>query len=245
MNRRSGLTLIEMMLALGMAVLILAALSGSISVALDWQRRQPEARERRERINRFQDRMRVLLQSAYLAPDTEDAAAYFIAELSSGAGEFADQINFSGIGNPPSGAYLSDDNNDFQNLNTRFGPQGGRVEYGLSLVPVGTSPYSTGLYLREQRPADGDPTQGGYESMLNEEVESIQFEFYDGINWVGTWDTRNDGRRLPSAVRITYHLAGESLDRVFVVRIPLSDVTPENPITEDTGGQNTGGGTTP
>lgn len=245
MNRRSGLTLIEMMLALGMAVLILAALSGSISVALDWQRRQPEARERRERINRFQDRMRILLQSAYLASDTEDAAAYFIADLSSGAGEFADQINFSAVGNPPSGAYLSDDNDDFQDLNRRFGPQGGCVEYGLSLVPVGTSPYSTGLYLREQRPADGDPTQGGYESMLNEDVESIQFEFFDGIDWVGLWDTRNEGRRLPSAVRVTYHLAGESGDRNFVVRMPLSDVTPDKPITENTGDQTTGGGAAP
>jgi type II secretory pathway pseudopilin PulG len=235
MRLRRGLTLIEMMVALGMAVLILIALSGSLTVAFNWQRRQPEVRERHERITRFQDRMRSLLQTAYVAPDAEDPVAYFIGDVSSGAGEYADQIAFSAVGNPPAGAYLNDADDDFEGLNTKFGAQGGRTEYSISTVPVGSSPYESGLYVREQRPADGDPTQGGYESMLNQEVESIQFEFFDGTDWIGTWDTRNDGRRIPAAIRMTYHLAGETADRVFVVRLPHSDVTPDNPITQDTG----------
>jgi type II secretory pathway pseudopilin PulG len=237
MRRQRGLTLIEMMIAMGMTILILIALTGSLSVAFSWQRRQPEIKERRDRVVRFQDRLRSLIQRAYLSPDTEDTVAYFIGDVSSGAGEYADQITFTAVGSPPSGAYLNDVEDDFEGLNLRFGPQGGRSEYGISMVPVGTPSVDGGLYLRDQRPADGDSTQGGYESQLDDSIEAIQFEFFDGTEWIGTWDTREGGgwRRLPAAVRVSYRIIGETVDHILVVRLPHSDVTPDNPITQDTG----------
>ena len=42
--------------------------------------------------------------------------------------------------------------------------------------------------------------------------------------------------RLPSAIRVTYTLEGEDSSRAMIVRIPLSDVTPENPAGVGLGG---------
>ena len=86
--------------------------------------------------------------------------------------------------------------------------------------------------MREQRPSDGDAYQGGYESVLDSRVASMSFEFWNGETWQGEWDTLTQGsRRLPAAIRVTYTFDGEeSTPHSFVVRIPLSDVTPDNPL---------------
>jgi hypothetical protein len=92
------------------------------------------------------------------------------------------------------------------------------------------------LFLREQRPADSDPTQGGEESLLNPDLRDIRFEFYDGSDWVDSWDSRNDQKgKLPSAVRVSYVLNSESLQRTFIIRLPLSSSVPPS-----TGNQNGG-----
>jgi hypothetical protein len=128
--------------------------------------------------------------------------------------------------NPP-------ETSDFETLNDQYGPQGGVAEIQLSLTPVGQPASSdTGLFLREQRPADSDSSQGGNESLLMPNVTTIQFEFFDGLQWQETWDTITSGsRRIPSAVRVTYQLTGEDQQRFIIVRLPFSDVTPTNPVT--------------
>ncbi len=231
-----GLTLLELLIAFGAAAMILVTLTASLSTAFDWQRRQPALKEARDNRYRFEDRMRGLLQRAYITSDEEDAAGYFIAEPQSGSGQFADSLVFTSIGSSPSGAYLDSDETDFQVLNERFGPQGGIEEVSLSLVPIGSSPSQDGLFLRQQRPADGDSTQGGWESLLDERIQEIQFELWDGTEWLGTWDTRNNQRRIPAAIRVSYRMQDDGIDRVFIVRLPNSDITTEDPLTEETEG---------
>lgn len=129
---------------------------------------------------------------------------------------------------------------DLQTLNTSYGPQGGIDEIAISMTPVGNPGAAPGgLYIREQRPADADYTQGGYERVLNPDIHSIGFEFYDGTQYLGSWDsTANGQRHLPAAVRITYTLNAEpDIQHVFVVALPLSDITPNNPLN---GGGSTG-----
>jgi len=84
--------------------------------------------------------------------------------------------------------------------------------------------------------------------VLSPDVQSIGFEFYDGTQWVGSWDTTAAGqRRLPAAIRVSYKLTADpNTTHVFVVRLPLSDVTPNNPVsnggtTSVPGGTTTGG----
>lgn len=236
MRTRRGLTLIELLIAFTAGALILMTLSFSISTALTWQRRQPALKAARDNRYRFEDRMRTLLQGAYITADEEDAASYFIGEPLSGSGQFADSLVFTSLGTPPTGAFLDTEETDFQILNERFGPQGGIEEVSLSMVPVGASPNQDGLFLRQQRPADGDSTQGGWESLLDERVQEIQFEFWDGTEWIGTWDTRNSQRRIPAAVRVTYRMADDGFDRIMTVRLPNSDITETNPLTQETEG---------
>jgi hypothetical protein len=121
---------------------------------------------------------------------------------------------------------------DFETLNQTYGPRGGLTEVSISQSAIGNAPVSTGLYLRKQTPADGDSSQGGFESSLDPDIDSISFEFYNGESWDLTWDsTAMDVPRLPAAVRVTYSRTSDSVERIFVVRLPLSDVTPDNPVT--------------
>lgn len=45
------------------------------------------------------------------------------------------------------------------------------------------------------------------EQRLLENVESLEFEFYDGQDWQETWDTTVDGTSLPKAVRVSLLMA--------------------------------------
>jgi hypothetical protein len=135
----------------------------------------------------------------------------------------------------PSAVLLSQD--DFETNNERFGPQGGTAEIAISTTPVGEAGNRTGVFLREQRPADGDETQGGNESVLDPEVTDIRFQFYDGAQWVGDWDTDETGRRIPAIVRVIYRIADEEQDRNLFIKLPLSDVTQDDPVTVGEGVQ--------
>ena len=89
----------------------------------------------------------------------------------------------------------------------------------------------SGVIIREQHPADGDNTQGGTESVLDPDVTSLTYEFFDGSDWQPTWSTSNGTKRLPAAVRVTYQVKDEDSQRVLVIRLPNSDVTTDNPVT--------------
>ncbi|MDR3689012.1 MAG: prepilin-type N-terminal cleavage/methylation domain-containing protein [Fimbriimonas sp.] len=175
--------------------------------------------------------------SATPTPTGTTTGGQVASPVSSGSsGGDADTLMFTAIGRKPSASALAS-TDDFETNNQNFGPQGGVSEFSVSLTPVGDPQGQTGLILRRQTPADQDATQGGYESMLEPDVTHISYEFFDGTNWDSTWDTfqQTGTRRLPNAVRVTYGLTGEANDRVFIVGIPLSDVTPANPATQ-TGG---------
>jgi hypothetical protein len=139
---------------------------------------------------------------------------------------------------------------DLQTLNNDYGPHGGVVEISISNTPVGDpGQFSSDVYMRVQDPADADYTQGGKEQVFDTNVQKMQFEFFDGLQWDGGWDTTSTGgRHLPAAIRVHYWLKSDpDTENIFVVRIPLSDLTPSNPITNTTTtstvtGATTGGG---
>lgn len=143
----------------------------------------------------------------------------------------ADDLTFTAVGTtPPVQLFTSQD--DWPTANQDFGPQGGVAEVCLSLVPQqDPGNHTHGLFLRVQRPADQDPTQGGFERVLSPDVASIGYQFYDGQNWDTTWDTRQlTPQQLPAAVRVTYRFEGDKQDHVFVVMLPYSNVTYNNPV---------------
>ena len=115
---------------------------------------------------------------------------------------------------------------------------GGPVEVSISTTAVGnpTGNNQSGLFERVQRPSDADATQGGTESLLTPDVDSIGFQFWDGAEWLTSWDTTSTTtgqlNRLPAAVEVTYVLKSDptKTQKTFIVMIPESDVTALNPV---------------
>ena len=239
MNARlkpGGFTLIELLVAAIMVGILTMALSRAFALGVTYPSRADASREREAARIRFEDEIRSLLATATVTSDTTDSSTYFLAGADA-AGDDSRLTFTTTIPRLPSAQIESED--DFETQNQRFGPQGGIEEVSLGLAPVGQTDQSDGLFLREQRPADGDPTQGGYETVLDQEIASIQWEFFDGANWQTVWDSRTTQRRIPAAVRVTYQLSGEDDQRVFVVRLAKSDVTVDNPVAQ----ASTAGGT--
>jgi prepilin-type N-terminal cleavage/methylation domain-containing protein len=235
---RRGYTLLELLIVIAIMGLITAAVTRAWSSSLDFEQRLRAGREVADRSRSIEDRLSALLRQAYLSPDANDSSTYFI-----GADVMAEEasenptntLTFTIAGKRiPSTLMSSDD--DFESLNNRLGPQGGIAEITLGTTPVGQSSETQGLFIREQRPSDGDPTQGGYEQLFSNQIDEITFEFFDGAQWLPSWDTRTGEKRLPAAIRVTYKLTGDEDEHIRVVKLPLSDVTPLNPLTTESAG---------
>ena len=234
---KRGFTLVELMVALVMGAVLVAGIGIMLSSALSYVATTPDRLTNEQDAIRIREKLRGLLSAAFVSDADDDTGTYFIAENSAGAGETADVLTFSTLGVRPSGAALHSDEEDFNALNDKYGPQGGVAEVSISTTAVGDAGEAEGVFLRLQNPSDGDPTQGGRESLLINGATGLSFEFWDGSDWVTTWDTRTMDRRVPAAVRVNYT---DSDDRPvsLTVRLENSDVTQANPITQST----TGGG---
>lgn len=250
--RRRGLTLLELIVSLVMSVFIVAAATSAYSNAIAFDKHNAAYLQTNETRLNFEQKVRSLLVGAYVSPTTTDTTTYFLGEASgdSTQSEVAGTLTFTTLSLGMNDNELTSDD-DFETLNQTYGPQGGVAEVSLSLTPVGEDGQTKqGLFLRTQRPADGDPTQGGTERLFDTDVRSIQFQFYNGTGWDPTWGTSGvntqstttaqnnvqtgqDGRRIPAAVQVTYTLASDAdgVTHSFVVRLPNSDVTAENPVT--------------
>ncbi len=233
---RRGLTLLELLVAMTMTVFVVAAAASAFIAAIGFDKSAAQAWDQNGKRVDFEGRLTQLLRGAYITAAAADTQLYFVGESTGTTNNDvgADSLTFSTTSQPVNGVVLTDTTDDFTAVNQRFGPQGGVAEVQLSTTAVGQPAASqTGLFIREQRPSDGDRTQGGFEQVLSADVQQIQFEFYNGTGWQATWDTTaTEGRRIPSAVRVSYKLTGDSQDaqRVFIVQLPDSDVTQANPV---------------
>lgn len=240
MRTRRGITLIELLLAAILSVIVLAGAAQAVSATVAFQQRVEPARAEVSQRDQFEQSVRRMLERAVLHA-VEPETTFFILQTNgggsgSGTSDLPDSLIFTVAGLPPKGS-ITDSQDDFETLNEQFGPQGGVAEVSLSTTAFAAPGNETGLFLREQRPSDGDYTQGGYERVLWNQIASIGFEVFDGAEWSTIWDTTQSAEaRLPAAVRVSYSLVGqEDQTYRFVVRLPLSDVTVDNP-SED-GGQ--------
>lgn len=237
MNRATGLTLIELLVSMVLVGIVTAAASRAFIAGFDFERVAEARRSAEEPRRQLQKRITALLETAFVGADQNDLGTYFVGVSSSGtSADGADALVFTSLGSSLPSSYLAAEG-DFETNNERYGPQGGTAEIALTSVPLGAAQGRAGLFLREQRPSDGDYTQGGFESLLMEGATDLRFKFFDGAQWMPEWDTSQTARRIPAAVLVQYTLAGETEPTTFVVRLPLSDVTPDNPVVIEGTGQ--------
>jgi Tfp pilus assembly protein PilE len=236
-RRQAGTTLLELMIVLIMS----AILAGALAYAYGAEARLQELSEARaattDKTDAMEREIRRLLQGARLSTSTTDTTTYFQGVTDAGATTElgTNRITFTttapGI---PMAAMGSTD--DFATQQQNTGPVGGLAEVSLGTGPVGNPGDLTGLFERMQRPSDADPTQGGMEWDLDPDIASIGFQFWDGLEWISTWDTTQGTRRMPGAVQVSYTLTNDpnKTIHIFTVPIPASDVTAQNPMTATT-----------
>ncbi len=241
MRRRSrGLTLLELLIAGVIVGFLTAALVRAYAAGATYPERLRQGRDVELSAGSFDEKLSSLIRRATLSPDVNETASFFEGSAggASGGGTNvgnADTITFTAAGIKPSAAVLTSQD-DFETSNQTYGPQGGVQEISISTTPVGQGSASSGLFERKQIPADGDPTQGGNESVMNPNVTSISFEFWDGTQWLTAWDTATMAtKRLPAAVRVTYQIQNDDNPHILVVQLPMSDVTTDNPVTQAAG----------
>jgi type II secretory pathway pseudopilin PulG len=229
---RAGVTLIELLVVAVIMMILTLALSYVFAGGVDLERIQRQRQSRQSRLNLMEQRITIWIQSAKLGQDNDDATTYFIGLSESGDESLgSDRLTFTTLA-PAVPLASQESQDDFETQQQTLGPIGGIAEVSLGLTPVADAGDRSGLFLRQQRPSDGDSTQGGLESLLEADIETIGFEFWNGNEWVTTWDTVQGGeRRLPAAVRVNYRLRDSSEDAIhrFIVAIPTSDVDAQNP----------------
>lgn len=232
MRRQRGVSTIELIVLLAVTALMTFALARAFEAATTQERLIDASIEREQSHRAFEQTLRDVIGRAYLSLDPDETASYFLggSVLIGGSGTNADSIVFTAV-RPASEAVLAS-GLSFEEINERFGPPAGTEEIALSMTPYVGQGDTTGLFIRRQLPADGDPTQGGYEELLSSNVESIRFEFFDGQNWIGAWDTEAQPEpRLPAAVRVVYtHADDPGNERSITVRLRYSDITRLNPL---------------
>ncbi|MBL8047254.1 MAG: prepilin-type N-terminal cleavage/methylation domain-containing protein [Chthonomonas sp.] len=239
MRLRAGITLVETIVVVAIMMVLMAALSFAISIGTRNETLGAEQGRQLQRRLDFEDRVTQLLESAAVSTDQDDLRTYMVAETkgdtlvtnpASDLGELPDTLTFTAYSPRLPGAFLAS-TDDFETANETYRPQGGISEYTISPVATGDSGQREGLFLRTQTPSDGDHTQGGLEEVFSDNVLSTGFEFWDGLQWTATWDTTTAGtKRLPSAIRVSYTLVNDPQNTYsFVVRLPSSDVTTDNP----------------
>lgn len=234
MKRSAGVTLLELIVSIAIVGILTTAVTQAFIAGLTYEASLSAARARQEVKDALNARLTELFQHAYLAPDDTNTDTFFIAGTGGDAvlaSDYADTIQFTVQGIRPRSALIESED-DFETQNELYGPQGGVTEVALSMTAVGNPGTRTGLFIRTQQPSDSEPTQGGTETTFDETVTSISFEFWDGQAWQPSWSTVVGAeKRLPAAVRITYSRDGEdpTLPNVLIVRLPISDVTADDP----------------
>lgn len=235
--KRRGVILLELLVALAVAAILSVGLMATMDMLVSYQTRVPENRDKILNATNLDDRLRELISAAFVDQDEADTGTYFIASTEEGDAELEAStspiLTFTVVGRRMSSQFMESEETDFEARNEAYGPVGGITEVSLSTTAVGDAADRTGLFLREQTPSDEDDTQGGFESVFDERVISIGFEFFDGTDWTSTWDTSTGERRIPSLVRVHYRLSSdeeEATEHLLTVRLRNSDVTPETPL---------------
>jgi len=236
MRTRRGVTFVEVLVAMVISAIITASLTLTFGAVVDAQVRGPEVAARVQNETALEDKLREIISAAWVDDDSTDDTTYFVAstegEVTADNSATSPEITFTTIGRRVSAAYQETDETDFEARNEKYGPVGGATEVTLSTTAVGDAGNRSGLFLRQQSPSDSDDTQGGMESLLDSRITSISFEFFDGAEWTGTWDTTTGERRIPALVKVHYSLntdAEGDPEHILTIRMRNSDVTTVTP----------------
>jgi hypothetical protein len=227
--------MVELLLTVVLLSLTMMAVLQAFISGLGAETHISEAREAKEETFRFEDDLQQLLSGAELS----DPNSVFVSPIpsgtqtsnsapqstsqNSGLAAGSSSLVFTTWNQPPNIRYLEESSAQWEDLNAHYGVQGGCTEVALSTIAAGDPGPKRGLFLREDRPPQADPSTGGTERLYSKKVRDIRFEFYDGTTWQTSWDSKNTQKgQLPIAIRVTYLLNTEQTPHSFVARMRIA-----------------------
>jgi type II secretion system protein J len=185
-TRRSGFTLVELMLAVLILAIMMAIIYGVVVSTVTAARRVEEITATSEIGPAILTQMRLDLEAAFLPKEGE----YFVATKRSGGADARDRIDFV------SGVLAYGSKNDLEE--PRFYSFN---EIGYQTIDSRRDPGVATLYRRLDYGMDSDPLKGGQLTELYDRVRSFSLRFLEGDTWRNDWNSKNQ-KGLPKAVEI-------------------------------------------
>jgi general secretion pathway protein J len=221
----AGFTLMEMLLALAVSAIVIAAIGGVFYSALRLRNSAAAALDETAPLHQTLALLRRDLQGA-LPPTGLMASNFTVGALSGGMGQNS-ALQFS-----TSTGVMRDDApwGDIQ-----------QVAYELRSSNQAARAGGNDLYRVVTRNLLGTTPQPN-EQFLMGNVQTLEFSCYDGANWLPTWDTSMGNTNLPTAVRVRIQLAvdnnvdARSKQPIEMV-VPLVSLSRTNQISGSGGGQ--------
>lgn len=247
--RRRGFTLVEVLLATAVIASLLVIVWGAVAVSFDTQAYMFGTLDQYQQVRLTVDRMSRELASAYITehanrkenlPGAEDLNDATTEELIAKAEEIEEALSAGGApGERPRDSYIEtafvgkDDEmhfTSFAHVRTQEDEvTSDQVEISY-FVRTSRRRSDDGrlrkeLVRREDVSLDDDIEDGGIVYVLIEDVEDVEFEYWEqgntddeegGGKWVNRWDSRKSDQKalLPSRVRITIKVPVPETDPV-------------------------------
>ncbi|HTN43316.1 MAG TPA: type II secretion system protein GspJ [Nitrospiria bacterium] len=184
----SGFTLLELLIALGIAVVLVTLLYETFNAVLRSTQIVDQESEIDQMVRVSMERMTSELRSAYWRPSSDAGSAsvfLFDGEDGTGGAQPADTLRFTTL----SHALASAGNTD---------PSVSIVEYAL----IPDQETDTAVLMHREETSPLSPSVNSLEEYeLGESVIGLNFRYFDGQDW---WDQWNDAdkKKLPKAVEI-------------------------------------------
>jgi len=210
---RRGFTLLELLVALGIAAVVITLLYETFNAVLRSTQLVDQESEIDQMARISMERMTSELRSAYWLPPTQAAGSstfMFVGQDSIATDYPTDTLRFSTL----SHARVSSGSAD---------PTVSIVEYAL--VPVPESDTAVLMHREETTPLS--PSASGLEEYeLAESVVGLNFRYFDGKDWSDQWNDA-DKKNLPKAVEIQLIIkdhAGQERRFITQTDIPTSQL---------------------
>lgn len=198
--RSRGMTMIELMVAIGILAMVAVLIHGVIDSLSRGRKGEGMRAERAHEGREAMQRIVRDLSGAYLSMHVP-AIPVLMTERTAFVGKSSnpfDRIDFTA----------------FAHLRTeRDSRESDQAEVGYFVVADPDVPEKMDLVRREQTPIDFEPLKGGIVNVVAEDVQKFDVRFLDPMTsqWVETWDTMQitgQPNRLPFEVDITLVLKG-------------------------------------
>jgi general secretion pathway protein J len=223
---RSGMTLIEVMVAMTIIAIVSTLLYTGFTQTANNKKRVESEMERHHEIRTGLERIARELSMAYVSAQLNPSPALQVMKTAfvgkdAGGGS---RIDFTAFAH--------------QRL-YRDAHESDQCELGYFLTDDPDDRSKDALARREQARIDDDPLEGGKAQVLIHDVESFKLEYLENLTgeWLSTWDTTQAAmqpNRLPTQVRITVtvpNVRGQGSDMKFVTRAMLPMQYALNPAT--------------